>query len=50
MNILARFTWVCIACGKMHYNDTHFRTHCRDEINCKARQELNYRGKIYRKM
>lgn len=36
------FTWACIDCGKMHYDDTHFRTRCRDEIACDARQKLNY--------
>ena len=36
------FTWACIDCGKMHYNDTHYRTRCRDEIGCISRQKLNY--------
>jgi len=36
------FTWVCVDCGKMHYNDTHYRTRCRDEFACVARQKFNY--------
>ena len=36
------FTWACVRCGKMHYNDTHFRTHCRDEDACNARVRINF--------